>query len=94
MRRKHRINATSVTSKILIEQKKTLEVDVLNFTERTRPFPSFFFFFSFFKIRILLGYARVKNKFKTTPLTSRAFPCSYEKGKGKVKRKKVEVSVL
>lgn len=47
MRRKHRINATSVTSKILIEQKKTLEVDVLNFTERTRPFPSFFFFFFF-----------------------------------------------
>lgn len=92
MLRKHRINATSVTSKILIEQKKTLEVDVLNFTERTRPFP--LFFFSFFKIRILLGYARVKNKFKTTPLTSRAFPCSYEKGKGKVKRKKVEVSVL
>lgn len=45
MQRKHRINATSVTSKILIEQKKTLEVDVLNFTERTRPFPLFFFFF-------------------------------------------------
>lgn len=47
MRRKHRINATSVTSKILIEQKKTLEVDVLNFTERTRPFPLFFLFFFF-----------------------------------------------
>lgn len=84
MQRKHRINATSVTSKILIEQKKTLEVDVLNFTERTRPFPLFFFF----KTRILLEYTRMKNKFKTTPLTSRVLSCSYEKGKGKVKRKK------
>lgn len=85
MQRKHRINATSVTSKILIEQKKTLEVDVLNFTERTRPFP---LFFSFFKTRILLEYTRMKNKFKTTPLTSRVLSCLYEKGKGKVKRKK------
>ena len=85
MQRKHRINATSVTNKILIEQKKTLEVDVLNFTERTRPFPLFFFFF---KTRILLEYTRMKNKFKTTPLTSRVLSCSYEKGKGKVKRKK------